>query len=374
MIYKDKFEDTEHGIAYVTHKVEQFTEDGFIASLYMRNYSEIDILLRIADVRECLSISHREFLGLTKFAMDFNTRFATENNKRFSTAQQMLNRLRSSLASVKRYYRESCPIRRKQQPTAAPFSERLRPSVFERSVLTYGGCARDLFGIQSFNDNIQTLYIEQRALFANVLAALVLCYHEIENEKAIKADPDKCVLLLERQCQQIQNDLRDTIDLMQCPVTCEIQELIDNMGKREFARQGFHEHDLKELKTYAVYDAIQRGAKSNIGTTAALLFSGNLQKGKDAELLIEHFDEFRTENRKKVSSLKVLLFVNWCGGTVEAPKQMYYKLLKTYYRCKALPEWHSVVVVKNKTTDLQALQKTFNAEANDFLTALKEVA
>ena len=151
MTYNDSFQVTEHGLLYVIHKVELFTEDGFIASLYVRNYSEVDLLLKIAEVRECLCIAHREFLSLSKFSLTFNTRWATEDNERFSSAQVMLNKLRSSLASIKRSFRETCPIVRKQQPQAAVFRDRLSPSVYERSVLTNGGCARDLFGIESFS-------------------------------------------------------------------------------------------------------------------------------------------------------------------------------------------------------------------------------
>ena len=92
MTYNDYFQATEHGLLYVIHKVELFTEDGFIASLYVRNYSEVDLLLKIAEVRECLCIAHREFLSLSKFSLTFNTRWATEDNERFSSAQVMLNK------------------------------------------------------------------------------------------------------------------------------------------------------------------------------------------------------------------------------------------------------------------------------------------
>lgn len=81
MTYNDKFQETEHGLLYVIHKVELFTEDGFIASLYVRHYSDIDIMLKIAEVRECLSIAHREFLSLSKFSLTFNTRWATEKKR-----------------------------------------------------------------------------------------------------------------------------------------------------------------------------------------------------------------------------------------------------------------------------------------------------
>ena len=73
MTYNDSFQVTEHGLLYVIHKVELFTEDGFIASLYVRNYSEVDLLLKIAEVRECLCIAHGELLSLSKFSLTVHT-------------------------------------------------------------------------------------------------------------------------------------------------------------------------------------------------------------------------------------------------------------------------------------------------------------
>ncbi len=375
MTYNDSIQVTEHGLLYVIHKVELFTEDGFIASLYVRNLSEVDILLKIAEVRECLCIAHREFLSLSKFSLTFNTRWATEDNKRFSTTQVMLNKLRSSLASIKKSYRESCPIVRKQQPMGETFRDRLSPSVFERSVLTYGGCARDLFGIDSYSDNIQTLYVEQRALFANVLASLMLCYKELEKEKMTKADPDKCVELLEKQCRDIMKELDDTIDMIQCPVTDEIQKFIDEIGLRDFAQQGYHEFSIEAVRNHAIsiYKQ-QNGAMSTFANMAKLVWLKDPQKGNDVQLLIEHFDEFRPENRKKVSAEKILFFVNWCGDTVEAPQQQFYTILKTYYRKKELVDWHAVTVRKNKIKNLMEEQEKFNKEVELFLKGLKEAA
>lgn len=374
MTYNDAIQVTEHGLLYVIHKIELFTEDGFIASLYVRDYSEIDILLKIADVRECLSIAHREFLSLSKFSLTFNTRWATEDNKRFSSTQIMLNKLRSSLASIKRSYHDSCPIVRKQQPQGEMFRDRLSPSIFERSVLTNGGCARDLFGIESYSDNIQTLYVEQRALFANVLASLMLCYKEIEKERLTKADPDKCIELLEKQCRDILKDLNDTIDMVQCPVTDEIQKFIDDIGLRDFAQQGYHEYSIEDVKKHAIYVFKHQGTKSNIAEAASMLWMKNPEKGKDVQLLIEHFDEFRPENRKKVSAEKILFFVNWCGDTLEAPQQQFYKFLKTYYRNKDLVDWHAVTVRKNKIKNYKEEQEIFNKEVALFLSNLKKAA
>lgn len=378
MTYTDDIQVTGSGLLYVIKKIEQFNEDGFIASLYVRNYTELDILLKIADVRECLSIAHREFLSLTKFSLTFNSRWATEDNKRFSTSQLMLNKLRSSLASIKKSYRTSCPIIHKQQPKGEMFKDRLSPSVFECSVLANGGCARDLFGIQSYSDNVQTLYIEQRALFANVLASLMLCYREIEQERLTKADPDKCVELLEKQCRDIIKELNDTIELIQTPVTDKIQQFIDELGLRNFAQQGFHEYSVKDVKKHAISVFKNQNAESNIAQTASLLWMKDAQKCEDAQLLIAHFDDFRPENRKKVPSQKILLFVNWCGGTIEKPQEEFYKFLQTYYRTKELSDWHAVTTMKNtmknKIKNLEEEQEKFNKEVELFLKQLREAA
>ena len=378
MTYTDDIQVTGSGLLYVIKKIEQFNEDGFIASLYVRNYTELDILLKIADVRECLSIAHREFLSLTKFSLTFNSRWATEDNKRFSTSQLMLNKLRSSLASIKKSYRTSCPIIHKQQPKGEMFNDRLSPSVFERSVLANGGCARDLFGIQSYSDNVQTLYIEQRALFANVLASLMLCYREIEQERLTKADPDKCVELLEKQCRDIIKELNDTIELIQTPVTDKIQQFIDELGLRNFAQQGFHEYSVKDVKEHAISVFKNQNAESNIAQTASLLWMKDPQKREDAQLLIAHFDDFRPENCKKVPSKKILLFVNWCGGTIEKPQEEFYKFLQTYYRTKELTDWHAVTTMKNtmknKIKNLKEEQEKFNEEVELFLKQLRKAA
>ena len=91
-------------------------------------------------------------------------------------------------------------------------------------------------------------------------------------------------------------------------------------------------------------------------------------------MLIEHFDEFRPENRKKVSAEKILFFVNWCGDTIETPQVQFYKILKTYYRNKELAEWHAVTVRKSKIKNLKEEQEKFNEEVKLFLEELKKAA
>ena len=93
---------------------------------------------------------------------------------------------------IRTQVKRSCPIVRKKT-----INPNMRPSIFERSVLTKGCCSRDLFGISSFEDNVQALYYEQQALFANVIMALAICARVIKEEKRVAADPDLCLERLE---------------------------------------------------------------------------------------------------------------------------------------------------------------------------------
>ncbi|MGD7533533.1 hypothetical protein ACQCP8_25915, partial [Ralstonia pseudosolanacearum] len=167
-------------------------KDRFIASLYIRNCSPLDIEIRLAETRRCLAFVHKESLTLAKVELTYNWDFAVLNNKYFSTAEMLFNRLRSSMAYLR--------------------NPNFRPSMFERAVLTKGCCARDLYDITSFDDNVQALYYEQQALFANVILSLSICYRVLKQEKEVKGDAEQCIKRLIDQCQRIVESMKDILD------------------------------------------------------------------------------------------------------------------------------------------------------------------
>lgn len=362
MQYTDHLSKTEKSIYYVIDTLRCYTEHGFIASLDLRDYSELKIQMRITEVRECLSIVHLEYLNLVEYSLRFNEMWATEDNNRYSTAERMFKMLKNSMESIKREFRKSCPISHAKLPDA----ER-KLSVFEKSVLARGGCARDLFGIESFKDNIQTLFYEQRALFTNVLASLLVCREVIAKENETKADKQRCIELLLNQCDDIIADMKNSIRHTQAPVTCEIQKLIDEIGWDDAAQQGFHQFGLDDVTEFALY----RNANSQQAKELSLGIANCYQKAADILILFKFFDVFRPEpTRKKPSSSKVLLAVNWMGGTCEWPLQRYYDLLANNYE-GSLPKWHTVSVRKNDFTNLSEQQEQFNKELSAFIAEKK---
>ena len=362
MKHTDYISKTEENIFYIIDTLKCYTEHGFIASLYLRNMGELQILKRLAEIRQCLSIVHIEYLNLVECSLKFNELWATEDNNRYTTAERMFNMLRNSMESVKREFRKSCPISHAKLPDA----ER-KLSVFEKSVLARGGCARDLFGIESFRDNIQALFYEQRALFTNVLASLLVCREVINMEKEIKADKTRCIELLQKQCDEIIADMKNSIKHTQAPVTCKIQKLIEEIGLDNAAQQGFHCFGLEEVTDYALL----RNAISQQAQVLPINITQCYQKPDDVLILIKYFNEFRPEpTRKKPTSLKVLFAVNWMGGTVDSPIQRYYDVLANIYDSD-LPIWHTVGTRKNGIANLREEQIRFNKELETFIAEKK---
>ena len=352
----------------VIETVQDLSKDRFIASLYVRNVTSLDVDIRLAEVRRCLDIVHGEMLRLAKLELTYNSDFAVDDNQRFTTAERLFNRLRGSMAYIRKSFKRSCPIIRRR-PTNNP---NLKPSVFERSVLSKGDCARDLFDITTYGDNVQALYYEQQALFANVIISLAICYRVIKEEGEIKADPERCVRLLEDQCERILKDLEGVIDNMKDIPECEIQQMIDLMGKSAYAQEYLHKPTVEKLTEYAVYAARHRAREKKLTADEMRNFK-SADRAADALVVVAHIDEVMPSNRKMMLALKIRLFCNWCdGGVVDNPKETFYHFLLRHYMGKheKFPDWHAVTASKSGR-DMDALQKKFNQGIDEMLKKYK---
>ena len=95
-------------------------------------------------------------------------------------------------------------------------------------------------------------------------------------------------------------------------------------------------------------------------------------KKQDALLLIAHFDELLTDNRKMMNALTIRLWCNWCaGGKNDNPKKKYYSLLINRYKGakEQFPKWHAITQCKSRLNgcDIMELQRDFNAKADSII-------
>ncbi len=366
MLYNDKYDKTEERMLDVINSVHELSEDRFIASLYIRNVSPLDVDIRLAETRRCLSIVNGEMLRLAKYELTYNNDFAVDDNQRFTTAERLFNRLRSTMASIRKKIRQGCPIVHKQ-----PRDPMFKPSTFERSVLTKGCCGRDLYGIASFDDNVQALFYEQQALFANVILSLTICYRVIKEEKEIMANPERSMERFHDQCQRLLKDMEDIFDVTKDIEESEIQKKIEEMGLREYCKNYFHKPSVKELKRYVFNMAKRKEECDELSQMSTIAFRDEAKR-QDAILLLVHFDELCPDRRKMINALSIRLWCNWCdGGKVDNPKEIYYKMLLKGYRGEKLefPQWHAITQSKSRLNgrDIMDVQREFNVKAEEII-------
>ena len=193
MRYRTIVEKNEDGLEEIIGAVQQFEEDRFLASLSVRRYTIYDIQQMAMTVREYQAKMNREVLALDNFAETFIQEYATDNNKCFETAQRLFNRIRSTICASRRIFRKTCPIVRK------PNEE--RPSIFKRSVLSFGYCQRDLFGVNSYEEAVKVLYEDLKTFFTTIISTLILCRRMIQTEMAVRKDDQMC-LAIYKECRE----------------------------------------------------------------------------------------------------------------------------------------------------------------------------
>ncbi len=247
------------------------------------------------------------------------------------------------MAYLRRQYKKST---RKVYGTPT-HNPQLMPSVFQESVLTFGDCPRDLFKIESYSEDVQTLYIEQRALFANILAALNLCYGVIKSENEIGNSLEETERRFDKQLEEITGMLQDYMEHFQSSDGGVIRQQIERYGKQAVVKEGWHKYEINDMKQYAIYK-LTHPDKTVETTTISMLWPKDSKKANDALFLAKHFSEISFDGKKKkATGKKIWFFICWCGSIPELPDKKYYDFLAANYSGE-ICEWHNVIVSKNR--------------------------
>lgn len=308
-------EKSKEGILQILQVVKHFLEEGdvrFIDGIQRCGLTEYKIEQLICIVRERKDMSRRELLRLSEIALTYNKLWATDDNNCFRDAETMFRKIRSTLKGTKIIYKRFTPICRKSLP-----DRDFRPSVFVKSTLAYAECGRDLYGLESYPDSVSTLYAEMGDFFTHVVAVLVICHQELSKEAEISKDADRCLQLLNEQCEHIVCDMKDVIGMFSKDIASQ-EELLKKSKKsgslKDFAQKGFHKYNIANVKRYACARAVEKGTESGLGDAEALYFFNNPAKGLKAKEIMMNFDTYADKGRGDMMDTTALVeFACWSG-------------------------------------------------------------
>ena len=368
MRYRTIVEKNEDGLEEIIGAVQQFEEDRFLASLSVRRYTIYDIQQMAMTVREYQAKMNREVLALDNFAETFIQEYATDNNKCFETAQRLFNRIRSTICASRRIFRKTCPIVRK------PNEE--RPSIFKRSVLSFGYCQRDLFGVNSYEEAVKVLYEDLKTFFTTIISTLILCRRMIQTEMAVRKDDQMCLAIYKECREKALSGVKEFTESMGMAIMSET-ELQKRKRKAKslstYAQENYHRFDTTSFKMSVLAEAVRQGRDNGLTDDEARLWPNDHDKALLVRHAIERLDclEGAEGQKGKLNGNLMVEFVKWCGVQKGMEKNMYETyFLKTYKgRLKAL-SWSTICKVRKEREEMKI---SYSEERISFENRLKKM-
>ena len=352
MRYSTIVEKDDKTLLEIITAVQQFEEDRFLASLSVRRHTPYDIQQATLTVREYQARMNREVLALDHFADMFIKEFATDNNKCFETAQRLFNRIRSTISASRKVFRKTCPIVRK------PKAE--RPSIFRRSVLSFGFCQRDLFGVNSYEEAVKILYEDLKTFFTTVVSTLVLCRRMIHTEMTVKEDDQMCLAIYKECREKALASVRDFTESLGMTTILPETELLQRKRKAKslssYAKENYHQFDAAAFKMSVLVEAVRQGRNDGLTDDEARLWPNDHEKALQVRHAIEKLDGLEgAEGQKgKLNGHLMVEFVKWCGVAKGMEKNMYETyFLKTYKGRLAALSWSTICKVRKEHEDMQ---------------------
>ena len=354
MKYKTIVEKNESSLLQIIQAAERFNAGGFLESLRKRNLSTYEIDQLTDEVKEYQLKMNREVKALVKFSEDFLDNYATENNRCYETAEQLFNHIRSTISAARKVLRKTCPRRMHRQPEGKE-----RPLFYLRSTLTIGTHAGDLFGVESFELSVQTLFYHMTTFFATVINTLALCHRMIVSEREIRGDASRCMAIYNDTCAKLMDEVTQMSrwlgEMKQLPESALLKRKRQACSEKAFARENYHQYTPAELKQMLVIEMVKKGQSDGLTDEEALLWPNDHQQALRVRRVIALFDQLEAEGLKgKMDSGIIIEFLKWCKVESKQEKRLY------EYFCRAYREhggqlqplgWTSVCQVRKDRRD-----------------------
>lgn len=322
MRYSTIVEQDDKTLLEIISALEQFEQSRFIAGIQARKYTPYQIEQTLDMVRVYQLRMNMEGRSLTKFSETFIQQFATDNNKCFESAARYFNRIRSTLCALKKVFQKTC------QRSMAQLPDGKQPSVFERSPLAKGSYVVDMYGLDSYGDSVQQLYVELETLLTSATNILGLCHQMIENEAMIREDVEQLKLIYHESCQSLMSSVREYADFMgvkeQQPETEMNKRKAKAGSMKEFLQREYHNVAKQEFKRFVWLEAVRQGRSGGLTEEETYLWVDDHQKAYQVRWAIEHFDELNMEGQQgKIDSTLIVYFLKWCGVELKKERRLY---------------------------------------------------
>ena len=381
MPYSSHIDANEETLRMLDEKFTPVQDDRFLYSLQQKK-RDLDGLLTF-NKRLVLSYDYtlQEYNRLQELRKTYNQEYPTEHKKYFSTAVKLMSKMRSTLSAYKKIVDEFHPKKKR----GAKYKEGV--TAYERTPLYNGPYSQDLFGWEVYPErSVKDLFNNLNDYLKLAKSCLKLCLEVIDEEKAIRNDPERAYELYKDSFNRSVSGNRRLIDDMIKNNVYLDNDIVKVMEEAEDVKaliaSLYHEFNHSDWNHFCACKTISDGRKVGLTKEESLLFGkDNTEIVIRIRVLLDHIMEL-AEQRDDVIGwegmldgcfvMRLLIWCGWNGSKNEA--------LLRYIKNKCngkidVVEMGTVMYHKRKVFRLDneeryKQQNTFNAEIDAFVDAI----
>lgn len=319
MDYTAQFNSPESGLELILTALQKFDQNRFLYAVKYKNYDENQVLRLAREIAEYRIKMMAEYKRLEKFAETFNKTLVTNDNKCYSTALLTLKKIGSGISEVKRIYKKFCPRARRER--MMPIYGDAPVSAYTHSMICTNEVQLDMYGLDSYSDEIQGLFNEMDKFFALLILSLKLCKRVIQEEAEIRKDEDYCRYLYEQFKKRFMKKIRNILMLINKDseyLTEKMNPIIAYSKKcapgNAIFSQILHNYSVEETEHYVLYEIQDEEKYGDMTPLEHTLFGSNMKRTLKVRYLIDHFDELMPKDKsyRKLDSTLIVMFMKWC--------------------------------------------------------------
>jgi hypothetical protein len=371
-------EPNEDTLRTIDEKFAPVGDDRFIYSLQQKKWKPEDIHGFISKLQISYEYTELEYKRILKLKDTYNLDYPSDHKLYFDTAIKLMNKIHSTLASYNNIINGFNPKKKRGKKYKNDIKSHDRTALFK------GAYSKDMFGWDPYDErSVQNLYKDLNDYLILANNVLKTCLDIIDEEKAIRSDPELAYPLYENSYNRSVNNNRkliESIDKANVNIdNCIVKAMEEAEDVKKLIASMFHEINHADFNFFCACKKISDGRKAGLTPDELIAFGKeNAEKAFRLRTLLDHIMEL-TEQRDDVIGWKGMLagkfvmhLLFWCGWDGRKNENM--------LRCISMPctgiigvvkmgavmtEKRKLINIDNK--EIMKQQSAFNQEMDAFV-------
>lgn len=319
MRYPLYIEASEETLRKLDEKFKPVAEDRFLYCLQQKRWTIEDI----HKFNACLQISYdytlKEYERIQELRKTYNREYPTDHKQYLSTAIELMGKMRSTLSAYKKIADGFQPKKKRGSKVKEGVT------AFDRTPLYNGSYSQDAFGMEVYPDKaVKDLLKNLNGYLELAGKCLTICLEVIEEEKAIRANPEWAYTLYQESfdrsvshCMRFIEDMKRSDEKVDHDMVKAMEEAKD---VKQLIAELYHSFSHSDFNFFCACKTVSDGRKAGMTPEESALFGkDNSENVVRIRTLLEHIQKLIDQRDDAIGwegmldGVFVMHLLYWCG-------------------------------------------------------------